>query len=387
MNKYDWKKIRKECKRLKIFDGYYNPSSLQWERAKWFVLLSVRSNYKTTNMILLGMVLNKMYGTRIEYARLAREDLTPKRHGHFFDTIKQLGYIEKITNGEYNDCIYKAGFWYFCYVNLDEMKMEKISDDPFMHCFALSQSTEMKSNYTSPSGDFLILDEFIDITKIYRDDFIMLCDCMSTIFRERNDCYVVLLANTIDSRSIWFKELNITQEVNRMVTGEKKFIEKPNQTTVYVELMTPNITETKKKNIIDFFNFNNEKLNAITGNQGGWAVKTYPRLPRCKNEYIARNLYINCDGFYIRVDLLNNENVGICCNVVEVSEYDLHEDSIILTNSVPVGRSEFYGLPKIKIVDIMLKLYQLNKIFFSTTSSAITFENYLSKFNVGLIKR
>ena len=43
--RYDWGKIRRKCKKLGIFEGYYNPSEeIRWELAKWFVLMSIRNN-------------------------------------------------------------------------------------------------------------------------------------------------------------------------------------------------------------------------------------------------------------------------------------------------------------------------------------------------------
>ena len=384
--RYDWSKIRRKCKKLGIFEGYYNPSEeIRWELAKWFVLMSIRNNAKTTNMVLLGMVLNSMYGTRIEYARLSRDDVTPKRHVNFFDTIKSLHYIEKITDNQFNDCYYRGGFWYYQRVNYETLEVEEKATEPFMHCFAVTQSTEMKSNYTSPFGDFLILDEFIDITKFYRDEFLMLCDCMSTIFRERNDCYVLLLANTIDTRSKWFYELDIVKEVNSMMEGEKKLIHKESDlTNVYVEFMLPRLTETKKKNIRDFFNFNNPRLNAITGSCGGWSIKNFPRLPKRSGEhieYISRDIYMNNHNFLCRLEIIKHEKMGLCVNVVEIrDEVDL-TDKIILVNETPHNSLEFFGLDN-KIGKLISELYSSAHVFYTSNAAGVTFENFLQEFNV-----
>ena len=64
--KYDFNLVKKEFKKLKIPKDVYNPSKLPLDAAKWYISMSPRGVGKTTNILLLGMVMNKLYGTEIQ---------------------------------------------------------------------------------------------------------------------------------------------------------------------------------------------------------------------------------------------------------------------------------------------------------------------------------
>lgn len=295
----DWKKVRKECKKLGIFDGFYNCSNTPFEQQCWNVVLSVRNTGKTTSYVLLGMVLYKMYGVRLEYCRLMPDDIRPKDHKHFFDSIISYGYIQKLTNDRFNSVVYKAGFWY--YRTVDDKGVETdISEEPFMHTFAIRSAYDMKSNYTSNSV-FLIFDEFIDPSKRYNDDFCLLADCISTIARSRY-IWVNCLSNTLDRQNIWFKEMCIAREVTELKQGESKRIAKDGCTPVLVSILANTVSVAKQKHNLALFSFKNPKLEAITGTQDGWSFRIFPRMPKGNTEYILRNIYMNADGFIIRLD-------------------------------------------------------------------------------------
>lgn len=373
----DWKKVRKECKKLGIFDGHYNPSSTPFEQQCWNVVLSVRNSEKTTGYILLGMVLYKMYGVRLEYCRLMPDDIRPKDHKHFFDSIVSYGYIQKLTNGRFNDVVYKAGFWYYRAVD-DKGNETDISDEPFMHTFAVRSAMDMKSNYTS-NAVFLIFDEFIDPTKRYCDDFVLLCDCISTIARKRY-IWVNCLANTLDRQSIWFKEMCIVREVADMKQGESKRIAKDGCTPILVNILANNVTVAKQKHNLALFNFKNPKLEAITGTADGWSMRIYPRMPKAKTEYILRNIYMNADGFIIRLDFCKNAEIGFCLNVVDASESDpleSHDDAIMLTTDNITRDREVYLSSNVKISSLIQKFIKENKVFFGTNNAGVTFEHFI----------
>ena len=93
----DWKKARKDYKKLNIPDYLYNPCREPLEKAKHHIILSQRSSGKTTNLLILGMILNKNHGIIIHYIR-SREDYISNKHiKDLFSTIQSFGYIEKIN--------------------------------------------------------------------------------------------------------------------------------------------------------------------------------------------------------------------------------------------------------------------------------------------------
>ena len=111
--KYDFNVIRKEFKRLKIPKDVYNPLTIPLEWSKFNVLLSPRSKGKTTNILLLGLIFNKLYGTVLQYIRSSHDMITPSKAGSLFSVIQQNGYIEKLTDGKYNSIKLHWGSWYY----------------------------------------------------------------------------------------------------------------------------------------------------------------------------------------------------------------------------------------------------------------------------------
>ena len=58
----DWKKVSNYYKQLNCPNNVYNPCKIPFEKAKYNVLLSERSTGKTTNELLIRMILYSMYG-------------------------------------------------------------------------------------------------------------------------------------------------------------------------------------------------------------------------------------------------------------------------------------------------------------------------------------
>lgn len=381
----DWNKVRKVCKKLGIFKGFFDPCEIPFEMASWQIFLSVRGNGKTTSMLLLGMVLEQMYGIRIEYCRLMPDDIKPMKHRTLFDSIKALGYIEKITNGRYNDCVYKAGFWRYVLRDSNGEIMDEATE-PFMHVFSVKQAMNMKSSYitsqTKYDDCFIVYDEFIDPTKLYQDDFVLLCDCISTIARLKN-ATICMLANTIDRQSVWFRELNIAREILDLKLGESKLIQKDGCSPVYVHLLATKQTEKRQSIVNKIFSFKNPKLSAITGSDDGWSMRMYPRLPRAKRDYIMRNIYLDAHGFTVRIDIINHEEIGLCCNVVD-TDYrsdNLPDDAILFTLEPIVKENQFW-LHTIKLGMLIKWFYDNGRMYYGTNQAGNTWDSYInSSFN------
>ena len=67
--KYNFKKIFKEFKKLNVPGDVHTPLETNLARNKYIVEMSERSVGKTTNWLLLGLCMFKLYGTQIQYIR------------------------------------------------------------------------------------------------------------------------------------------------------------------------------------------------------------------------------------------------------------------------------------------------------------------------------
>ena len=94
---YDTDKIEKEWQRLKIPPEYhfFNLDEIFTNDISFY--LSIRKDAgKTTNAIILGMILHKLYGVTCEYIRNDTEQTVFGVIGKLFDTIKDLNYIQRL---------------------------------------------------------------------------------------------------------------------------------------------------------------------------------------------------------------------------------------------------------------------------------------------------
>lgn len=374
----DWKKIRKEYKNLKCPKEVWNPLTLPLGECGYYIVLSDRSRGKTTNAILLGMIMNKIDGSIIEYVRQRREQIMPKFILSLFSTIIQYGYVEKITDGEYNTIRNKSRRGYYAHVN-ENGEMDKIATEPFIHFSGIDECMDLKSTYNSPNSNIIIFDEFI--SKIYyRDECIDFLDMVSTYFRMRTNGIVMLLANTIDKNSQYFDELSLRDTIDKMHMGENEIVTTSMGTKIYLEIL--GTVANSQKRLVNkwFFGFKNPKLASITGTES-WAIPEFQHIPKnSKTEIIKRGIFIYHAGKYVALDIVLNDKIGYCIYAHPATI--IHEDSIIYTSgniSDVRFKYRFGDMTYDKISKLIWgKMYNRNLFFFSDNSTGALVESYVS---------
>lgn len=363
----DWKKVLKEYKKLNIPSDVYTPSHIPFTQAKYFVDCSERSIGKTTNWILLGMILYKMYGISIQYIRQILDMIMP-RNLKLFRTILQFDYVAKITNGRFNNVRYDSREFYFYNTETGEK-----DDKPFMNTLSIDCNLEYKSSYNAPTGDMIIFDEFIG--KWCRpNEFVDFEDLVKTIIRERKSPIVVMLANTIDKYHTYFKELEIYDDIQTMNIGESRLITTEMGTHVFVNLIG-NVRPTKQKQEHNalFFGFKNQKLNSIRG--GEWATNSYPHIPREEYESICKNHYVLFNSKLLRLNLVVNESVGMCVYVHEATQ--TYDDSIIYTTDFIEDKRYKYIMGFNALDKKIWSFYFENKFYYSDNRIGEMIKSYL----------
>lgn len=384
--KYDWSAIRRDFAALGVPDFVYTPVNCPFEKAHIFVNMSDRSVGKTTNWLLLGLCMWKRYGTILHYIRSRVDMIAPKALKDLFSTIIEHHYIEKITDGKYNNVFYRARRWYFAKVSETD-EITEISENHFMFCASVDESGNLKSSYNSPRGDFILFDEFIG--KYYPpDEFIYFCDMVKTIIRDRISPIIVYSANTIDRNSPYFNELEIYDSIQTMAQGESSILTSSGGTNVYVEIVGTNVERQKRRSLVNklFFGFKNPRLASITG--ADWAMKYYPHIPPQvktvhreieKAEYMAQNIYILYNTKIVRLDIVMNEKRGLCvyCHWATITEF--HDDSYIFTAGEILDiRYHFkFGDLSAPLPKFVWNLYKQNKFFYSKNDVGAFVEAYI----------
>ena len=377
--KYDWRKIRKLYAKLHIPPEFYNPCEEPIEQAKYFDIFSMRSIGKTTNVLLLGMCCNALYDTEIIYIRQIEEMILPKATKDLFEIIADpaFEYISILTDGRYNGVTYKARRWYYC--NYDDAgKLLDVAPRHFMFMCSVDKAINLKSGFNAPRGDFLVFDEFIN--PVYTpDEFVSFCDLVKTIIRDRQSPIIWMLANTIDRESPYYHEMEIYDEVRDMQPGDRIQKTTMDGTVIAVTYVSPNLKkrETLRKINSLFFGFQNKKLGSITGQD--WSIKPKPHIPRCYEEdidIILENLYIMAHCKYLKLDIVQHKDLGVCCFVHWATR--VHEDSIILTCDDITDKRYYFGLGPPRLQAMLTRLIVSNKLYYASNDCAAFLSHYVS---------
>lgn len=375
--KYDFNLIRKELAKLKCPDTVYNPfKSHIIKSGKWYLDLSERSTGKSTNWILLGMVMYKLYGTQIIYIRESVDMIRPAHSRQLFRTILEWDYVSKVTDGAYNSVKYNSRSWYFYNTEKDEA-----SDDAFMVALSLDENSLNKSSFNAPRGDLIIFDEFISRHN-YANQFVDFCDTLKTVIRERDSALIVMLANTIDRHSFWFKELGIYEQIQKMEIDSAKEYTNNGGTLISIALMGKSanmMPEHRKEHNRKFFGFLNPKLNAITG--GDWAMRIYPHPPKAleddKPVKISFNRYIRHNNYLLQLELYKSGELGLY--VVCHKANQTYGDSIIYTLDDIAAKNERYRWGANKLDKKLLELLKANKWYYATNLEGGLMDNYITE--------
>jgi len=392
---YDWKAIKKEYRKLNVPKEYYNPLKVDWARAGYCQALSDRARGKTTEVLLLGMIMNKMYETIIHYIRQDEKTITPYSLRDLFATITECGYVEKITDGMYNSVYYYGHKWYYCTIDENGKRVDT-APEHFMICMHLGESDRRKSSYTCPRGDLIVFDEFIQLSGYGYSDFVRFSDLVSTIFRKRLCGCIYMLSNTIDLTSPWFDELCIRDDVNTMEQGESRYIESPLGSRVFVEILKSDKSEQAKNVVARYFGFPNPKLAAITG-RGTWATESYQHIP--PSTYINpetgereerqitilyNKLFLRQSGKLLKLQIVRDDT-GVCVYVTPATR--TYEDSYILTHGDITSPNEIFcfgshGTP----LERVWKLYKQNRFYYATNNDGALLFAYVRMCNQKLRK-
>lgn len=376
---YDYKLIMKEIKKLGLYpkrskSDVWNPSHLPFNNAKWFVLMSIRSKGKTTNFLIMGLIMNKLYGTVTQYIVQNEKLLAPKYTKGLYRVILNCDYIRTITGGRWSSIVLKARRWYYC--NYDENgKISEMSEEYVCIMSSVDKQEDYKSILNEPKGDLIIYDEFIH-NYYMPNEFVEFSQLFSTIRRIRQSPIIIMLSNTVNLYSPYFNELEIADTVRNMNNGDKEIITSSGGTNVYVEIIDPAQSQSRIRSDRMFFGFKNPLLGAITGTTV-WALRNFPHIIGSEEtKVLSRNHYISYNNKLVNLELVRNE-VGLCIYCHWAAR--TYDDSVIYTIGEIRRPLDKYKVGDSKMDKLIWRLYQKNKFYYGTNDVGGFVEAYINE--------
>lgn len=368
-------KTEKRFKSLKIPENVFNPMRDNPKPGDWNVILSPRGVGKTTSMLLWGMCDHQERGTVIQYIRQYDDMLTPSKLVDLFDVILQYHYVEKITDGRWNNVRYFRRRWYYCNINDDGEETER-AENPFMVCLAINKEHDLRSSYNAPEGDNIIVDEFMRTDKMYiRDEFVLLNNLLSTIIRKRTTARIYLLANLVDITCPYLVEMKIHDIVKKMNFGDFKQLVSGETVLNIVMLKPPTDNDGGNKFNKYFAPWTNSKMTGITGANGIWAIKMFPHAPRedftiidraqieCNDGLICREIRKYKTGLYVMFYPLDTPLVG--------------KVTYTRDDTKPFDTLRRYGWGYTDTDKIVLDLINMKRWYFSDNTTGERIETYI----------
>lgn len=384
---YDWDLILSEYKKLGCPSDIFDPTTNPIGKIRQIFNLSIRSVGKTTGWLLIGMIMNALYGTTVCYVRQTEEELAPKYSRELMKVVVTYNmgqYIRHITDDQYNTVVYRDRRLY--YMLADETGREiSRSPEPFLIMLAIDLQETYKSVLNLPRGDFLIVDEFV---KTYYKDraFIDWCQLLSTVKRRRQCARIVYLANSIRYMSQWYREFMIQNVLKTMHLGDHRTVVTAKGTKMYIELVEPKAKQRILEDAELYFGFDNPDLLSIVGTDLAWSL---PMVPRIKYEeddkVITKKIRVKAED-ELKLVLVFNKEIGLHVNVYPATN-KRHDDELLLTLETPENRRDLFALGHGEIFKKIWELYKRDLFFYSDNETGAILIDYVQRSREALKKK
>lgn len=262
-----------ETAEVKPLQKYYDRTAIDATEASYRLIIGQRSNGKTYSV--LKTIIEQYFkeGKRSAYVRRYAEEVTPKNCQLLFSQPSLIDLIIELSDGKYNGTFYRANCFYFAFYDEDGKKQ---GQDPIPFCITRSVNTwETQKGQDAGELHLICYDEFMTRSGYLSDEFVKFCNLLSSLIRDRKDCVIYMLANSVNKYCPYFTEMGL-QDVDKMAQGEiRVYTYEGSDLKVAVEYCAT--VEATKKTASKYFAFENAQLAMITS--GAWEIKVYPRAP------------------------------------------------------------------------------------------------------------
>ena len=316
-----------------LADEYFIPSRI---KATCNIYLSERNRAKTTTWLIVGIAAYVRYGTITHVIRSRATMIAESKVWNMYNTLIKFDYITKLTCGKWNHITYNRAkrTWTLCKVDKTTLQILEKDETPCTVMMSVDKSDEYKSGYVCDCADLVIYDEFQNISR-RADDSILFINLLSTLFRSRRGCKVIMLSNTIDKDDKYFDELFLRDFISLSEQGDKELITTPQGTKVYCEYLDKRPVNKLDQEIInEYYQLNIKGIESVTGE--GWQVYDAKHIdPNKQYTRLTKNVYVYTRGKYIHVNIVQVIDTHKVAIYITPATHDrMHKDEIVYTRDI-----------------------------------------------------
>lgn len=358
------------------------------EGCQYFMCFGERSNGKTYQVLLHGLkdFINSGYQNQTAVIRRWHDDLVGKRAATVWDNLinneKGENTVRKLTNGKYDNIIYRSGCWYLAKWDKENEKFISYPN-PLAFGFTLSDSEHDKSS-SYGKVQTILFDEFMPKNNNYSDnEFISFMNVCSTIIRGRDTVKIFMCANTLSKYCLYFDEMGLTN-ITKMKKGDID-IYKYGESGLKVAVEYCDSPNTKKPSDV-YFAFDNPALKMIT--TGEWQLDIYPHLiSKFDKKDVKFSYFIVFKENILQADIVIRQNEAFTFIHRKTTPLKAEDKDIIFTTECD-QRNNYFGRltkPVTKAGKRIYFFFANNKVFYASNDIGDIMSHYLAWSN-GLVK-
>lgn len=353
---------------------YYSLKNILKYNATYNVIFGERSNGKTFAVQEYALERFIKNGEQLAVVRRWQDDFTGKRGSAMFDGVVEAGVVERLSNGEWTGVYYYSSRWYLC--KYDENHNRITSDEPFAYGFAVTSQEHDKST-SYPNITTVLYDEFMTRKNYVSDEFVLFCNVLSTIIRQRNNVKIFMLGNTVNKFCPYFKEMGL-KHIDNMKQGAIDIYKYGNdKLTVAVEYCNSNGKKGKQSDF--YFAFDNPKLEMIT--TGTWEIDIYPHCPTKYRPKDIRFIYfIEFDASILQCEIVCVESGYFTFIHEKTTPIKDREHDLIFTLAECTHRRNIrqnIRCPEDKLGEKIWSMFRNNRVFYQDNEIGEVVANYL----------
>lgn len=375
--KWTWKSLfRKERNDApteeKILKDFYDIEPIDNTEATYRLIIGQRSNGKTYSVCKHIIENYFKKGERAAYIRRWDEDIQPKNISSLFDP--HLSLIIALSNGEYNGIAYRAKEFHLVYLDEDGKVVKK---DPTAFCITASINTaEHTKGQDRGEIHTILFDEFATRQAYLPNEFILYCNLLSSLIRNRDNAVIYMLANTVNRYCPYFEEMGLSNVQKQAQGTIDVYSYKNKDLTVAVEYCDP--VKATDKVASKYFAFENSQLEMITS--GAWELQMYPRPPYKITDYMIKKVfYIEFGGELLKGEIIANSPDLFIFIHPQTKDIEIGEKEVLYTSGFTTSslHCRFLNDCPTELHKLIRSLISKKAVCFSSNEVGEVFRNWL----------